>query len=158
MKLKERLLDNTTKDGTCLIWKGLLSSGYPVAVLDGRRVRVRRLLYTLCHKKPPLGGMVVRSVCNRRDCINPDHLCRGSRVKGGNPFPREGVQRRYPWDRWFEEVVVTLQEGDYNGMPHSFAQMARNAAHERGLRVSIRINGARVTLTVIRGTDHAGSR
>lgn len=48
-------------------------------------------------------------------------------------------QVRYDWGRWFKRKRFLLVRGiHYECLPHGMAQQVRNAAAERGLRVSIR--------------------
>ena len=48
--------------------------------------------------------------------------------------------RRYPWAKWFASGCFVLRRGiDFDCMPHGMAQMIRNVASMRGLRVSVRI-------------------
>lgn len=46
--------------------------------------------------------------------------------------------RRYPWASWFSLKSFSLIRGeDYDCLPHGMAQMVRNVAARRGLRVSV---------------------
>ena len=58
---------------------------------------------------------------------------------------------RYPWPQWLKRQTpaLELRKGkDYFCQPHSMAQQVRNAAQRYGKRVSIRIDGGTITVTV----------
>lgn len=47
---------------------------------------------------------------------------------------------RYPWNDWFQRSKFSLQKGeDYSCKPHGMAQMARNQAHARGIKIAVSI-------------------
>lgn len=64
--------------------------------------------------------------------------------------------RRYPWEDWFSrgEFVVTRRQHDCT--LHGMAQMVRNVAARRRVRVSVRIEGSRVRVLVRGDLDAAG--
>lgn len=48
--------------------------------------------------------------------------------------------RRYPWEEWFALPVFYLIRGqDYSCMPHGMAQMVRNNAAQRRVKVHVEI-------------------
>jgi len=51
-------------------------SGYPTMQIRGGRYSVRRVVYVLWCKSPPLGLGRVESTCGNRRCVNPEHLVR----------------------------------------------------------------------------------
>lgn len=68
------LLERATPAGDCLIWQGAKrSNGYGVTVYIGTQTTTHRVIYTLIHGALPK-GVEVDHKCNRRDCINPEHL------------------------------------------------------------------------------------
>ena len=71
---KESLLALTCRDEDCLIWQGTKrSNGYGVTVFKGKQTTTHRVMYQLVVGDVP-DGMEIDHTCNRRDCINPDHL------------------------------------------------------------------------------------
>lgn len=64
--------------------------------------------------------------------------------------------RRYPWDDWLKRPSFTLVQGiDYLCMPHGMAQMIRCRAHEKGLKVSIKITEGQLDITLTKEQLHA---
>lgn len=63
------------------------------------------------------------------------------------PRPPRPHGRRYPWDRWFAALPVTLRRWeDFEVEPASFGINARLAAKARGLGVKVKVDGDRVTI------------
>lgn len=60
--------------------------------------------------------------------------------------------RRYPWDKWFARGRFTLKrDRDYKCLPHGMAQMIRNVAARRGVRVGLKLGeDGRIDVTVLR--------
>ena len=68
------LLALTNKVGDCLVWQGTKrSNGYGVTVYLGKQTTTHRVMYAL-HFGGITEVMEVDHTCNRRDCINPEHL------------------------------------------------------------------------------------
>lgn len=87
----EQLVDKRSVRG-CWIWRGATkvnqASRYPVVRLqNGRYASARRVFYSAFCGDPPLGRYVVESSCGNALCVNPDHLSRGERLKGGRTPP-----------------------------------------------------------------------
>lgn len=54
--------------------------------------------------------------------------------------PRPGPKPKYPWDQWFGKKTFTVVKGThYTTHTHTMAQVVRNAAADRGVRVSIKM-------------------
>lgn len=52
----------------------------------------------------------------------------------------ERFGRRYPWDRWLRSGFFRLRRGtDYTIMTHGMAQMVRNVASRRRLKIHLEI-------------------
>ena len=78
MKIGE-LLNNTKRNGDCMIWQGnVISDGYGRVYLDGKSWRVHRLVVTLMTGQPIPKGYVVCHTCDTPLCCNPDHLFLGT--------------------------------------------------------------------------------
>lgn len=68
------LLDRSTKEGDCLIWRGCITgSGYGQVRSNGKQVPAHRLSYQLATGEE-IGTQVVHHKCANRKCINPEHL------------------------------------------------------------------------------------
>lgn len=73
-----RFWNNIVEDGECWIWQGTVSSNeYGVITLDGVNRPTHVLSYELSNGEIPEGLFVLHK-CNRKLCINPDHLYIGT--------------------------------------------------------------------------------
>ena len=67
-------VDRSDRDG-CWPYTGTRSSsGYGVAKLDGKMIRVHRLAYIAAYGEPPSERPLVCHHCNNPICCRPDHL------------------------------------------------------------------------------------
>lgn len=58
-------------------------------------------------------------------------------------------RKLYDWEEWFSRSRFTLWRGrDYLTGNYSFVQQLRNAATQRGLKISVEEDGNRITVTV----------
>jgi hypothetical protein len=75
----ERFMNKISHSGECWIWTGAryTSTGYPMAVVDGKNVQAHRLAYRLFRGEfdPALH---VCHTCDVPLCVNPDHLFLGT--------------------------------------------------------------------------------
>jgi hypothetical protein len=76
----------------CWVWLGPRAYGprqkrspYGYLQVGARRIQVRRLTYVLWGRRPPLRDYVLDSTCGNSLCVNPAHLVRSRRRKGGRP-------------------------------------------------------------------------
>lgn len=80
--LWRRLKESIRKEGGCWLWTGTTSAGgYGLVNVDGKRTMVRRLVYEIEGRLPPLGDGTVRATCNNPACVNPKHLYRSEKRK-----------------------------------------------------------------------------
>ena len=101
-KLWRRILQLTVRQpwpGGCWIWTGARmyppghsNRPYGYLWISGRKLTVRRLVYTLAGNSPPLGNSRIGTRCGNSLCLNPDHLVK-SFIKSskGRPPKRFGV-------------------------------------------------------------------
>ena len=130
-------------------WQLQTGGSYGVYFVAGKRLNLRRLAYTWLPDREPLGTYVVQSTCSNRRCLNPEHLVRGDRPKGGGQGSTVGIpQRRYPWSKLFTRAKFVMGSRDYAGTARTFAQQVRNNAPLHGVSVSIRIHGDKVIVYV----------
>jgi len=96
----DRIVKKTDKDGECLLWNGTTSYGYGYTSLKGKSIRVHRLSYMI-----KTGGdlipltrngqeLVIRHLCNKKNCIYPDHLVLGTKVENSADSIECGAQPR----------------------------------------------------------------
>jgi len=58
--------------------------------------------------------------------------------------------RRYPWDKWLGYKQLTLVKGrHFDCRPYSMGVQVRTAAAKRGIKVSIKIHGSVLTITIL---------
>lgn len=79
------------QDGDCLLWRqGTTGQGYPCALINGRRsVNVRR--WVLEQTGVDLRGRRVMTLCQRKLCLNPEHLRAMTRAASQQWLVRTGV-------------------------------------------------------------------
>lgn len=84
----ERLKNNTDEDGECMIWNKLLHpNGYGITTLKKKSYCAHRLAYMVKLKGKPVPTEIngekamIRHLCNKPRCINPDHLQLGTYVE-----------------------------------------------------------------------------
>lgn len=95
-EVKRRLLARVVRGKTaatakkrCWSWKGTVAGkGYPISMINGKRVSVRRALYLIFGRNPPLGDQSLRATCGNVYCVNPYHMKPTDLPKGGRK-PRE---------------------------------------------------------------------
>lgn len=93
MATKETLMARTTQEGDCLCWTGHINrSGYGSVWHDGQNRDVHRVSFALHHGDIP-AGMHVMHRCDNRRCINPAHLCLGTRQDNMTDMLNKGRHR-----------------------------------------------------------------
>lgn len=58
----------------CLLWKLKIKDHQPVFTKNRVQYKVRRVLWALTRPNAPRRGWVVKTTCERDDCVAPDHL------------------------------------------------------------------------------------
>jgi hypothetical protein len=91
----EKAIDSRVSRGTtgCLLWQGTVNQrGLPTLHPDGKTTRsVRRLQY-IRYFGPVPAGLVVKTTCFNKRCLEPDHLI--ARKKAWRAYPSRG--QKYP--------------------------------------------------------------
>lgn len=70
-----RILDSTEEYGDCILWTGATGEGgYPIIKVHGHGCKlVRRAMFEL-NGGELLPRVPIRTTCDERTCVNPDHL------------------------------------------------------------------------------------
>lgn len=96
----ERIAAKTEWDQAtgCLIWKAQTDiRGYGRLWFDGKKHQAHRVVFYLCHGYWPQLPMVVDHVCNRKGCVNPEHLrelTQSQNIMRCTPRADDGRERR----------------------------------------------------------------
>ena len=72
------LLAHSVQNGDCVEWTRARSTGYGVALVNGRRRYIHRLAWEMANGRPVPTGMVVCHSCDNPPCFNPAHLFTGT--------------------------------------------------------------------------------
>lgn len=92
----DQLLARTERHGDCMVWTGALQSrGYGQTAISGRQTSSHRAAWTLAFGAIP-AGMFVCHRCDRRACINPEHLFLGTAKDNSTDMVRKGRSPRGP--------------------------------------------------------------
>lgn len=73
MQNLRHLWRHVKQEGDCWIWTGAVRNTYPLCSLGGRAYTAHRVFFH-AFKAPIPEGMTVDHSCNKRTCVNPDHL------------------------------------------------------------------------------------
>jgi hypothetical protein len=76
----------------CWLWGGSGADGYGVIALSGRKYQAHRVSW-MVRRGPIKRGLVIRHLCNMRECVNPDHLAPGTHKENAGDRTKAG--------RWF---------------------------------------------------------
>lgn len=133
----------------CWEWIGASrGTGYG-AIQDGGRLRsAHRVSYELHHGPIP-SGMCVCHVCDRPQCVNPEHLFLGTHKDNAWDKVNKG-RANAPWGK--QHHACKLSEADI---------LVIRASHDKGIELSRRFGVCPSTITKIRQKKahvHAGLR
>ena len=141
---EDSLLELTKPDGDCLIWQGVKrSNGYGVTVYQGTQTTTHRAMYLIRHGALA-DGFEVDHTCNRRDCINPDHL---EAVTHQENMKRSITRRTscragHPWNE--ENTYVAIIKRKQGGTRQQRYCRICRAKHQADLRERINNKGGLV--------------
>ncbi len=81
----------------CWLWNGAVANGYASLRRGGEHYKGHRLAYELAKGYLP-ANILLRHRCNRKNCINPDHLIVGTQSENAQDHfrahpPEGGVHR-----------------------------------------------------------------
>lgn len=102
-------------DGECWLWNRSYSTPYPKIFHGGKSQNAHRVINELVNGSTTVEKPVVRHLCNRKNCINPDHLRSGTQkenVHDSLPFSqRKGHLKKIfkPRDVDFGNLVSWLR-------------------------------------------------
>ena len=66
-------------DGMCHIWHGRWHHNQAEAKIQGKRINVKRILYTAHYKTPPNDNAQITLTCDKPLCVNP--ICMQSSIE-----------------------------------------------------------------------------
>lgn len=92
--IRQRLAKRYREEDDHFIWTGYIQEGYGVSSHRGKIMGVHVLSWEAHNKQLVPENLVVRHKCQRKDCINPDHLNVGTRTENARDKIRDGTSGR----------------------------------------------------------------
>ena len=100
-RVMERLLNNTERKGSCIIWKGWFTkAGYGRTQFKGKSEFVHRVSYMVKKRSENIPKYIngeiahVMHLCGNSKCVNPDHLELGTVVENSSHKIEHGTHQR----------------------------------------------------------------
>lgn len=111
--LQRRFWSRTiVRDDGCWDWTGSTNAGgYGQVSVNRRPILAHRVAWLLSHFIIPEGKWVLHR-CDRRPCVNPDHLFLGTRTDNMLDMRSKGRQSqgtRFPQSRLTPELIVSMR-------------------------------------------------
>ena len=127
MELIGKLANFKVDDEGCFIWqKGKDTGGYGRIKINGKSKTVHRVAYeTLVGEIPK--GLHVLHTCDKRACLNPDHLFLGTNNDNVQDMVKKNRQKgptKFPTQRKFSEELIKEIREDYRSGKYTIAQIA----------------------------------
>jgi hypothetical protein len=123
----KRLLQKSSKQDSCLLWTGMIVNGYGQSSVDAKGYSVHKISFWIHNKFNNLEDIpqrdesgnryVIRHLCNKKLCFNPEHLSLGNDYdnlytdKSENKTLPRGENN--PLSKLTEDIVRKIKESKY---------------------------------------------
>ena len=123
MELIGKLVNFEIDDEGCFIWQGNKDNdGYGRININKKSKLAHRIAYATLVEEIPLGLHVLHT-CDKRPCINPDHLFLGTQVDNIQDMVNKGRQKSGMRRKFSDELIREIRE-DYKSGDYTMEQIA----------------------------------
>ena len=119
MTLEERFWSKVNKNGEggCWIWTSATNTdGYGKFELDYKMIAAHRLSFELFNGPIPRGKYICHR-CNRRNCVNPDHIYAGTQRQNVDDMLRDDRHSNGAKRRLTGQEVAEIRSSAASGIP-----------------------------------------